>query len=46
MSGVELIIFGIGPAFGLCISLVAWLYESHTPLSSDQKQQQYNHDWI
>lgn len=29
MSGVELIIFGAGPAFGLLISLVAWLHEGY-----------------
>lgn len=43
MSGVELIIFGAGPAVGMVISFVAWLYEGYYNVSSDS---QYNHDWI
>lgn len=44
MSGVELIIFGAGPALGFCISLVAWLHKGYTTLNSEHKQ--YHHDWI
>ncbi|MEL6228549.1 MAG: hypothetical protein AAFR24_01440 [Cyanobacteria bacterium J06627_3] len=45
MSGVELIIFGAGPAAGLVISFIAWLYEGCYS-SSDDSRSQYNHDWI
>lgn len=44
MSGVELIIFGAGPAVGLFISFIAWLYEGHYSVNSDSPQ--HNHDWI
>ena len=42
MSGVELVIFGAGPAVGMVISFVAWLYEGYHNVSNDS---QYNHDW-
>ena len=45
MSGVELIIFGAGPAVGLVISLIAWLYEGHYTANGNS-QTQYNHDSI
>ena len=43
MTGVELVIFGAGPAFGLVISLVAWLCEGKY---AGDNHQTYNHDWI
>lgn len=44
MSGVELIIFGAGPAVGLFISFISWLCEGSHNANSDN--QHYNHDWI
>lgn len=35
MSGVELIIFGAGPAVGLGISFIAWLYEGYYTATSE-----------
>lgn len=45
MSGVELIIFGAGPAVGLVISFIAWLFEGYDTVNSENPQI-YNHDWI
>ena len=42
MTGVELIIFGAGPAAGVVISFLAWLYEGYDADNSEQ----YHHDWI
>ena len=43
MSGVELIIFGIGPAAGFMISFLAWLYEGYHTATSEP---QFNRDYI
>ena len=43
MSGVELVIFWAGPAFGFVISLVAWLYEGYATAHGNS---QPNHDSI
>ena len=39
MSGVELLIFGVGPVFGLVISLVAWLHEGYATAHSNSSTQ-------
>ena len=41
MSGVELIIFAAGPAVGMAISFIAWLYEGYHHSDTDS---QYNHN--
>lgn len=43
MSGVELIIFGAGPAIGMVISFIAWLYEGSP---SSDGYDQYNQDFL
>ena len=43
MSGVELIIFGAGPAIGMAISFIAWLYEG---IPGSDGSDQYNQDFL
>ena len=45
MTGVELIIFGAGPAVGLVISFIAWLYEGNEE-SGGNPLEQMNHDFL
>ena len=40
MGGFELIIFGVGPTFGLVISLLAWLCEGQYS-KNDEGQHHY-----